>query len=290
MFNYFTRLPSKTKIIEDENPRKSAPVYNKQHVERFQAQVGRFEAELKSDSPGEQSNYLESLKAGHIKPFNLNKCQKGALRAKLLQFHTDIRPAYFGTWQKKSKLVTGRRPFGQDDEIFDYDVDSEAEWDIGGPGESLKGDDSEEEDGDGIDDYEIDMKTFVPHGYVSDDEEAESDNEEKPKDNKKSCKQIEDDDEIVDDNVQEENCDDDGKSDADSDIKVVHEHYSSKFNNTKFDNTFNSNNKVNQQQPVKRTPKIDIKAIILGITYESQPSISDAKLQFLRTFSGVSCM
>ena len=48
------------------------------------------------------------------------------LKMRLLQFHTDVRPAYFGTWTKKSALVAGRRPLGQDTQHFDYEYDSEA--------------------------------------------------------------------------------------------------------------------------------------------------------------------
>ena len=33
---------------------------------------------------------------------------------KLLQFHTNHRPAYFGTWRKRSKIITPRNPFKKD--------------------------------------------------------------------------------------------------------------------------------------------------------------------------------
>lgn len=231
MFNYFSKLPSKTKIVED-NPRKSAPEHNKQHVEQFQSKVDQFDAELLSDYIP-IGNYLKSLLSGQLKPFRFKIKTRGRLRARLLQFSEDVRPPYFGTWQKKSKLVNGRRPFGKDDEIFDYDVDSEAEWDIGGPGESLKGDDSEDED-DGQDDYEIDMKTFVPHGYVSDDE---------------------------------------NENDSDSEIRVTYE-----------------TNKNNQQVVTpKQVPKTELKPIILGVSYDDNPTISEAKIEFLKAFQGISC-
>ena len=56
---------------------------------------------------------------------------------KLLQFHTDVRPAYFGTWRKKSTFIGPRRPFGQDKQRFDYDNDSADEWEEEEPGESV---------------------------------------------------------------------------------------------------------------------------------------------------------
>lgn len=45
----------------------------------------------------------------HVIPAN---CKR--MRAKLLQFCENRRPAYWGTWSKKSKSVNPRRPFGKD--------------------------------------------------------------------------------------------------------------------------------------------------------------------------------
>lgn len=50
-------------------------------------------------------------------------------RIKTLKFWEDERPAYVGTYSKKSRIVNGRNPFGRDDELLNYDVDSEEEWD-----------------------------------------------------------------------------------------------------------------------------------------------------------------
>ena len=38
--------------------------------------------------------------------------------AKFLSFHTNYRPPYFGTWRKKSKVLTPRNPFKKDDVSF----------------------------------------------------------------------------------------------------------------------------------------------------------------------------
>ena len=255
MFNYFTKLPSKLGAV-DENPRRSAPIYNKQHVEDFQARLNSFDAELANITSS--ANYILSIRTAQHQPFKLVKKPRGPLRAKLLQFHEDVRPPYFGTWQKESKIVTGRRPYGLDNEAFEYDVDSEAEWDIGGPGESLKGDDSEDEEE--LDDYEIDMKTFVPHGYVSDDEvDLNSDNEENHDSANRSI-----------------DVDCDAENDSNSDVKIV------------------SEVKVRQpdQQcapPVKQTPKMEIKPITIGLNFEESSSLSETKMHFLRNFQGVSC-
>lgn len=269
IINYFTKLPSKTSIIE-ENPRKLAPIFNKQHVEEFKSRLEKFDAELLS-SETVQVDYISSVKSGGHKPFRVEKKYKGPLRARLLQFSEDVRPPYFGTWQKQSALVTGRRPLSLDNEVFDYENDSEAEWDVGGPGESLKGDDSEDDEE--LDDYEIDMKTFVPHGYVSDDE-VNTDTEENP-----ANLSIDDNCDVADD-------------DSDSikiiaDLRIRPQNPMAKVA---------SDTRIRPQQvdqiqnnPPKQTPKVDIKPIILGLSFDNSPSISETKLQFLRAFQGVSC-
>ncbi|CAN7985624.1 unnamed protein product [Ixodes hexagonus] len=92
-------------------------------------------------------------------------------RAKLLQFCENVRPAYWGTWRKKSQAVSGRHPWGKEKEL-DYEVDSEEEWEEEEPGESLSGTEDEKES---EDDYEVDNDVFVPHGYLSEDEEKGDD-------------------------------------------------------------------------------------------------------------------
>lgn len=318
MFNYFSKLPSKAIVVEESNPRKLAPKFNKQHVEQFQNRLEQFDAELFSvnnnqsffhehDGCGDNSveildgsnkinqlengdvpmdisisstNYITSIKSRQHKPFKLVRKLRGPLRAKLLQYHEDVRPPYYGTWQRKSKKISGRRPFTMDDDIFDYDADSEAEWDIGGPGESLKGDDSEDEEE--IDDYEIDMKTFVPHGYVSDDEvEVHSDQDEAPSA----------------DQSMEEICD--VQDDSNISVQIVAEKgtrpqpkLEQVQQQAQQRQTIQNRSPVQQvpQQPIKQA-KLEIKPITLGIYYENEQPItlSESKIQFMKTFQGVSC-
>ncbi|NXF87540.1 CAF1A factor, partial [Eubucco bourcierii] len=89
-------------------------------------------------------------------------------RMKLLQFCENHRPAYWGTWNKKTNLIHPRNPWSKDSKLLDYEVDSDEEWEEEEPGESLshsEGDDEEEgEDEDDDDGF------FVPHGYLSEDE------------------------------------------------------------------------------------------------------------------------
>ncbi|KNC97636.1 uncharacterized protein SPPG_07105 [Spizellomyces punctatus DAOM BR117] len=102
----------------------------------------------------------------------------GKVKWKLLQFHENFRPAYWGTWSKKSTRVTGRRPFAKDIDLLEYDYDSEAEWEEEEPGEELRSDDEDEEDGSEVGDADEDEDNWlVPHGYLSDDEGVEKDAE-----------------------------------------------------------------------------------------------------------------
>uniref|UniRef100_A0A3B5ADW5 Chromatin assembly factor 1 subunit A n=1 Tax=Stegastes partitus TaxID=144197 RepID=A0A3B5ADW5_9TELE len=56
---------------------------------------------------------------------------------KLLKFHENYRPAYWGTWSKKSSHISPRCPLRQDKDLLDYEVDSDEEWEEEEPGESL---------------------------------------------------------------------------------------------------------------------------------------------------------
>jgi len=91
---------------------------------------------------------------------------------KLLQFHEDVRPPYFGTYTKTSLFVTGRRPLGLAAEM-DYEYDSEEEWepepDDAVNVEMSDVEEEEEEEGAGGEEGEEDG-WMVPHGYLSEDE------------------------------------------------------------------------------------------------------------------------
>ncbi|KAF6207192.1 hypothetical protein GE061_018432 [Apolygus lucorum] len=112
-------------------------------------------------------------------------------KAKLLQFHDNRRPPYWGTWRKKSSSVTPRKPFGQD-KVFDYEVDSDSEWEDEEEGEDIdkEGESDKEQSDDenvGENGYLLD-NTFVPHGYLSDEEAAEEEENLNPEDQKLKLK------------------------------------------------------------------------------------------------------
>jgi hypothetical protein len=86
---------------------------------------------------------------------------RSMLKMKFLQFKEDIRPAYWGTWTKRSKKVLPRRPFAKDTEFLDYDHDSEAEWEPEGEGEDIKSGDEEDEDVDIADPDDVSARSCV---------------------------------------------------------------------------------------------------------------------------------
>ncbi|KAK8454227.1 hypothetical protein SEVIR_5G418500v4 [Setaria viridis] len=104
---------------------------------------------------------------------NAKPLQSRLIRRKLLQFDKSNRPAYYGTWRKKSAFVGPRCPLKMDPDL-DYEVDSDDEWEEEDPGESLSdcekdGDEVMEEDSK-ITDEEDEDSFVVPDGYLSDNE------------------------------------------------------------------------------------------------------------------------
>lgn len=109
-------------------------------------------AVVASPSAGASSTLLKrkgSLVLGRTGPWSSRQhrdVQLGVM--KLLQFHENHRPAYYGTFHKRSRVFRrGRRPFALHTR-FDYTVDSEEEWEEEEPGESLSGADSDMDEDD----------------------------------------------------------------------------------------------------------------------------------------------
>ncbi|XP_063147003.1 chromatin assembly factor 1 subunit A [Candoia aspera] len=90
-------------------------------------------------------------------------------RMKLLQFRENHRPAYWGTWNKRSSAIRPRSPWAKDMKLLDYEVESDEEWEEEEPGESLSHSEGDEEE-DGGEEEDDDDGFFVPHGYLSEDE------------------------------------------------------------------------------------------------------------------------
>ncbi|KAJ8714613.1 hypothetical protein PYW07_002838 [Mythimna separata] len=122
--------------------------------------------------------------------------QREKLRPKLLSFHENRRPPYWGTWRKKSANVGPRRPFGQDEKQVDYEADSDEEWEEEQEGESIDGSAAGSDDEQDADEYEVDNAMFVPHGYLSDEEATMDEDEDmlslSPETQKQRLKHLED--------------------------------------------------------------------------------------------------
>ncbi|KAF7295073.1 hypothetical protein MIND_01045600 [Mycena indigotica] len=92
---------------------------------------------------------------------------RAAVPAKVLIFTDDVRPGYFGTWTRDSRIIGPRTALKRDVAMFDYDYDSGEEWEeepAGEAGDLI--DDGEEEDVDG-DDPDSDADSWL----VDDDQE-----------------------------------------------------------------------------------------------------------------------
>ncbi|XP_034976817.2 chromatin assembly factor 1 subunit A [Zootoca vivipara] len=90
-------------------------------------------------------------------------------RMKLLQFCENHRPAYWGTWNKKSSAIRPRNPWSKEEKLLDYEVESDEEWEEEEPGESLSHSEGDDDD-EGGEEEDDDDGFFVPHGYLSEDE------------------------------------------------------------------------------------------------------------------------
>jgi chromatin assembly factor 1 subunit A len=94
-------------------------------------------------------------------PFAEQKVIKIPNKYRFLGFREDCRPAYHGTWSKKSSIVTGRNIFGKDPSHLDYDFDSEAEWEEGDDemGEDVE-DEAKNQEEDNMEDEEGDTRIY----------------------------------------------------------------------------------------------------------------------------------
>jgi chromatin assembly factor 1 subunit A len=85
---------------------------------------------------------------------------------KLLKFHENVRPEYWGTFCKTSTIISPRHPFKEDTELLEYDYDSDEDWEEEADAESLDGSDKEDEvielDGEkhNADEYDFDVRSY----------------------------------------------------------------------------------------------------------------------------------
>ena len=171
----------------------------KPHADLLQALLCRASAakqeQMRASLPGQPPPFARRLpassrqQAGPSSP--ASKCppqqasqdpQMGEMvcfRRKLLQFHENEkdqggsgRPAYYGSWRRRSTAVRPRRPFSKDSDL-DYDIDSADEWEEPEDGEDLLSEceDQKEED-EGEEQSGWTDGFMVEDGYLSEGEGA----------------------------------------------------------------------------------------------------------------------
>lgn len=102
---------------------------------------------------------------------------RSRIPARVFIFDEDLRPGYYGTFTRSSRIVGARSPFARDEVALDYACDSGVEWDgeEEGAGEDVA--DGEEEEQDGDEERDSDLDSWL----VDDDEvEEEVDNRSSP--------------------------------------------------------------------------------------------------------------
>ncbi|KAG8078738.1 hypothetical protein GUJ93_ZPchr0007g4278 [Zizania palustris] len=128
------------------------------------------------NEPDKHANDVDMLPVVELQCHDTNHANPLPIRSiknKLLQFDKSNRPAYYGSWRKKSAIVGPRCPLKMDPDL-DYEVESDDEWEEEDPGESLSdcekdNDEAMEEDSKTTDD-ESEDGFVVPDGYLSDNE------------------------------------------------------------------------------------------------------------------------
>ena len=140
----------------------------------------KIEEELKKNWEMEELEKLFKQEILHLKRTNKNNKnfqikQTTAQKTyphlscyKYFRFAEDKRPAFYGTYSKTSTKISARNPLGKDQELFDYEVDSDDEWESEGSGEDI--DEEDLSDGDVQDDENIFDDFCVPDGYLSEEE------------------------------------------------------------------------------------------------------------------------
>lgn len=75
-----------------------------------------FRKKVESVEPSEQlDDDIVIINDGNVNsPDETVENTRNFYRVKLLQFHENTRPPYFGTWRKKSKYISPRNPFKRD--------------------------------------------------------------------------------------------------------------------------------------------------------------------------------
>ncbi|RDX48339.1 hypothetical protein OH76DRAFT_668083 [Lentinus brumalis] len=84
-----------------------------------------------------------------------------SIPAKVLSFHEDARPGYFGTYTRNSREIGPRAPFAKDPVQVDYTYDSGEEWAEEDAGDADDVVEDAEDEGDGEDEPDSDLDSWL---------------------------------------------------------------------------------------------------------------------------------
>ncbi|TKY90407.1 hypothetical protein EX895_000405 [Sporisorium graminicola] len=115
---------------------------------------------------------------------------RNKVQLKLLQFESDRRPGWYGTWTKSTNLIGPRCPLGQDPVSLDYSYDSDADWEEMGQVEGEDVQDGEEKEDDSVADEDEDSEM---DDWLVDDLEVEEEEEQQ----RLAAMEVDDDDDEV---------------------------------------------------------------------------------------------
>uniref|UniRef100_V5F0K6 Chromatin assembly factor 1 subunit A dimerization domain-containing protein n=2 Tax=Kalmanozyma brasiliensis (strain GHG001) TaxID=1365824 RepID=V5F0K6_KALBG len=101
---------------------------------------------------------------------------RNKVQLKLLQFESDRRPGWYGTWTKSTNLIGPRCPLGQDPVSLDYSYDSDADWEEMGQVEGEDVQEGEEKEDDSVMDEDEDSEM---DDWLVDDLEVEEEEEQR---------------------------------------------------------------------------------------------------------------
>ncbi|KAJ9079274.1 hypothetical protein DSO57_1037102 [Entomophthora muscae] len=94
-------------------------------------------------------------------------------RPKLLHFHENYRPAFFGAWLNESTKISPRNFLKKDQDLLDYSFDSEEEWQEEEEGELLADSDEEDDEEDEDFDSKDGSDSENDDGFIEEDDDAD---------------------------------------------------------------------------------------------------------------------
>uniref|UniRef100_A0A6G3MFR4 Chromatin assembly factor 1 subunit A (Trinotate prediction) n=1 Tax=Henneguya salminicola TaxID=69463 RepID=A0A6G3MFR4_HENSL len=98
---------------------KPGMAYRDPFIELRRIDPDLFDNEILTGGPIVLKNIKIYWKSKNIKSRTLSSTSENTIfKAKFLKFYENFRPPYYGTWSKKSAIITGKKPFALDSVFF----------------------------------------------------------------------------------------------------------------------------------------------------------------------------